>query len=138
MKHVDNTLNKVLYFDGVCNLCNGAIQFTLKRNKKQDIYFASLQSEIGQVMMKKYGIDNNNLSSLIFVENGIPYTESTGALKVTKYLNGLWPLMVAFLIVPKFIRDSVYKFIAKNRYKWFGKQEVCWLPTPELKNRFLD
>lgn len=128
----------VILFDGVCNLCNAAVQFVMARDPQRQFRFASLQSNYGQAIAEKAGLSSTDLSSFILYENGVVYTRSTGALKTTKGLSGGWPLLYGFIIVPKFIRDAVYDLIARNRYRWFGKQETCWLPTPELKSLFLD
>lgn len=128
----------VILFDGVCNLCQGAVQFVIARDPQRRFRFASLQSSYGQSIAKKAGLSTTDLSSFILYENGLVFTRSTGALKATKGLSGGWPLLYGFIIVPKFIRDAVYDLIAKNRYRWFGKKESCWVPTPELKSLFLD
>lgn len=130
--------NPIVYFDGVCNLCESSVQFIIRKNKKKNIQFASLQGVHGQTFLKENNLDTSEFSSLVYVENGKIYTKSSGALRITKQLKRLWPFMICFLIVPKFIRDAVYNYIAKNRYKWYGKKTSCWLPTPELKKRFLD
>jgi predicted DCC family thiol-disulfide oxidoreductase YuxK len=135
---IDFSDKKIVFFDGVCNLCSGAVQFILKRNKSKNILFASLQSKIGQQMLIQYALPLNNFSSFVFLENGILNQQSTGALKTTKYLDAAWPLLFVFIIVPPFIRNAVYNWISKNRYKWFGKKTECWLPTNDLKERFLD
>ncbi|MDA3616373.1 thiol-disulfide oxidoreductase DCC family protein [Polluticaenibacter yanchengensis] len=129
---------KVLLFDGVCNLCNGAVQFVLKRNKAANIQFASLQSDVGRQLLLDNNLPEDFLHSFIFLDESKLYTKSSAAIRVSKYLNGGWPLFQVFLLVPKLIRDAVYTAIAKNRYRWFGKSEQCWIPTKELKNRFLD
>jgi predicted DCC family thiol-disulfide oxidoreductase YuxK len=130
--------SQIIFFDGVCNLCEGTVQFLLKRNKKKNLLFASLQSNSGQQMLKHFNLPLNNFNSFVFIENGKLYQRSAGALRVTKYLSGLWPLLYAFLIVPPFIRNAVYDFVARNRYKWYGQKNECWLPTLELKKRFLE
>lgn len=130
--------NPVVLFDGVCNLCSSTVQFIIKHDKKKQFRFASLQSNFGQEVMKHFGLPVNELNSFILLEQGKIYTKSTGALRLTKKLDGLLPLLYAFIIVPPFIRNAVYSFVAKNRYKWFGKKEACWLPTPELRKRFLE
>jgi predicted DCC family thiol-disulfide oxidoreductase YuxK len=134
----DTNNQKILYFDGICNLCAGAVQFVLKRNKKQNIFFASLQSKAGQEMLAHFGLPQTDFNSLVFVENGKMYQQSTGALRVARHLNAAWPLLFGLIIIPPFIRNAVYNWVAKNRYKWFGKKNECWLPTPDLKKRFLD
>ncbi|MEP7255611.1 MAG: thiol-disulfide oxidoreductase DCC family protein [Ferruginibacter sp.] len=127
----------VILFDGICNFCNNAVNFVIKRDKKENIFFAPLQSDIGQRLLQQYNLPLNNMESFVFIENGRAYTQSTAGLKVCRYLKGLWPLCYGFIIVPKFIRDGIYNWIAKNRYKWFGKKESCMIPTPQVKARFL-
>lgn len=128
----------IILFDGVCNLCNGAVQFIIERDTKQQFRFASLQSDIGKRYQAKAGLSINELDTILLVENDQIYQKSTAALRIAKRLNGLWFLMFGFIIIPAFIRNAVYDLIARNRYRWFGKQESCWLPTPDLKVLFLD
>lgn len=127
----------VILFDGVCNLCNGAVQFIIKHDKKKVFRFASLQSETGQQLLVKYHLPLNELNSFILIENNKAYNRSTGALRVAKKLNGILPWLYGFIIIPKIFRDSIYDWVATNRYKWFGKKEECMIPTQELKARFL-
>lgn len=127
----------IILFDGVCNFCNSAVNFTIRRDKNKVIRFAPLQSTIGHQFCRQYNLPTEEMRSFIFIENGIAYTQSTAAIKVCKYLNNLWPLCKVFLIVPKFIRDGAYNWIAKNRYKWFGTRQSCMIPTPDVKARFL-
>lgn len=129
---------RVILFDGVCNFCNNAVNFTLKRNKKANIYFAPLQSETGSTLLKQYGLPLHDMESFVFIENGKAYQQSTAALRVCRHLSGIWPVCYMFMVVPKFIRDGIYNWIARNRYKWFGKKESCMIPTPEIKARFLN
>lgn len=135
---INEIKNPVLLFDGVCNLCNRSVQFVIKKDRKRIFRFASLQSELGMHVMQQYGLPVSDLNSFLLLENGKLYTKSTAALRLTRKLGGGWPLLYAFMIVPKFIRDGIYSWIARNRYKWFGKRDACWLPTPELKTLFLD
>jgi len=128
----------IILFDGVCNLCSNSVQFILKRDKKNQFLFGSLQGKTGQEYLAKFNLPADSFNSFILVENDNLYTRSTAALRMLKHLGGAWQLMYAFVIVPKFIRDGVYNFIARNRYKWFGKKEECWVPTPALKAKFLD
>lgn len=128
----------VILFDGVCNFCNSAINFTLKRNTKADILFAPLQSEEGQRLLKQYNLPADDMESFVFIENGRAYNRSTAGLRVCRHLRGLWPLCYGLIIVPKIIRDTIYNWIAKNRYKWFGVRQECMIPTPEVKTRFLN
>ncbi len=128
----------VILFDGVCNLCNASVQYVIKHDKKKLFRFASLQSSFGEKILKQNNLPSEVFNSFILFENNIIYTRSTAALLVAKKLSGLIKILYGFIVIPKFVRDAVYNFIARNRYKWFGKQEACWLPTPELKNLFLD
>ena len=128
----------VILFDGVCNLCSGAVQFIIKHDKKNQFQFASLQSGFGQKILSENNLSTTDLSSFILLEDGRIYTKSSGALRVVKKLNAAWPLLYGFIIVPPFIRNAIYNWVAGNRYKWFGKKEACWLPTPDLKARFIN
>ncbi len=134
-----NLENKsIILFDGVCNLCNSSIQFIIKRDKKHHFLFTSLQSDAGQELLLHFKLKKSDFDSIILIQNNKVYQKSTAILQISRYLPGLWKLNYAFIIFPKFIRDFVYTIIANNRYKWFGKKEVCMIPTPELKARFLD
>ena len=125
-------------FDGVCNLCNASVRFIIKRDRKARFKFASLQSSYAAGLLQKLDFDSQGVDSIVLYEEGALYVRSTAALRIAKHLDGLWPLLYAFIIVPPFIRDAVYDFIARNRYQWFGKKEQCEVPTPELAARFLD
>lgn len=130
-------MRRIILFDGVCNFCNSSVQFIIKRDIKGRYKFTSLQSPIGQQLLKANEIPDE-LDSFIYLEGSTVYYKSTAALKVCKGLKGPWKLMYAFIVVPRPIRDLVYGVIAKNRYKWFGKRETCMIPTPEQRERFLD
>lgn len=134
----NNSKKPIVLFDGVCNLCNTTIQYIIKRDKKNQFYFASLQGSTGQRLLQEFQLPVNTFNSFVLVEGDKVYTKSTGALKVLKKLGGVWTLVYAFIIVPPFIRDAAYNLVSKNRYRWFGKREYCMIPTPELKARFLD
>ncbi len=129
--------NPIILFDGVCNFCNSSVNFVIDRDKNSVIKFAALQSEAGQQLLKQFNLPTSEFNSFIFIEGGKVYTASTAALKVSKYLAALWPSLYGFIIVPKFLRDGIYKWIAKNRYKWFGKKDQCMIPGPEVRSRFL-
>lgn len=128
----------LLLFDGVCNLCSGTVQFILKHDQKEKFTFASLQSDIGQKILEENDLSTTDFQSFILMENGTCYARSTAALKVSGYLGFPYNLLLVFLLIPRPIRDYFYNIVAKNRYRWFGKKESCWLPTPELKKRFIE
>ncbi len=128
---------QIILFDGVCNLCNASVQFVIKHDDKNIFQFASLQSEVGQRLIEKFGLSKTNLDSFILVRNNKAFTKSTAALLVVRQLKSVIKLLYGFIILPLFIRDSAYNVIAKNRYKWFGKKNECMIPSPALKAKFL-
>lgn len=127
----------IILFDGVCNLCNGAVDFVIKRDNKIRFKFGALQSKAVKKLLKNYEIEHDYLDSIIMIRRNEIFYKSTAALKITKHLKGFWPLLYPLIIVPAFIRDRIYDFIARNRYKWFGRQESCRLSTQEEASRFL-
>lgn len=128
----------IILFDGVCNLCNGSVQFVIRNdNKMRQFKFASLQSAKGQELLADGGFDQHKSDSFVLISGGNYYTQSTAALRVMKLLGGRFSLLYGFIIVPKFIRDAVYNLIARNRYALFGRRDECMIPTAELKSRFL-
>ena len=130
--------DKIILFDGVCNLCNGAINFIIKHDPKGIFKFASLQGEPGKQLLAQHTIDPQETDSIVLIDNDQVSVKSSAALRIAKNLNQGYPLLFGFMISPTFIRNGVYDCIAANRYKWFGKKESCMLPTPELRSRFLD
>jgi len=128
--------NPIIFFDGVCNLCNGAINFIIDRDRKSYFKFAPLQSSIAEKYISKSIIQNTD--SIILLEGGKIYSKSSAALKISRKLDGPWKVLYILTIIPKFIRDYFYDIIAKNRYKWFGKRDSCRMPSEEIKNRFLE
>ena len=130
---------KIILFDGVCNLCNNAVNFIIEHDKKDVFRFASLQSELGQKLTSERGIDPEELDSIVLIEPGVAYfKKSTAALEISKELSGAYSMLKYFSFLPEGLRDAVYDLIANNRYKWFGKKDSCMIPTPELKAKFLD
>lgn len=128
------TDHALVLFDGVCNLCSNSVQLIIKNDRNDYFRFASLQSDLGAALKKQHNI---TADSIVLVEDGKVYTQSSAALKIARRLTGAYPLLYGFMILPRFIRDAVYAWIARNRYRWFGKKEACWIPTPELKNKFI-
>lgn len=127
----------IILFDGLCNLCDGAVQFVIKHDGDKKFLFASLQSENGQKLLEQSNLPLENFNSFVLLQNNKVYSRSTAALIVAKQLNGAIKFLYLFIIVPAFIRDFVYNWISKRRYKWFGKKDDCMIPSPELKARFL-
>jgi predicted DCC family thiol-disulfide oxidoreductase YuxK len=129
-------MSSIVLFDGVCNFCNGAVNFIIRHDRRGRFRFAPLQSEKGERLRGEYSIPPET-DSLVLVEDGRAYTHSTAALRIAKGLGGVWQLAYAFILVPRPVRDWFYRTFAKNRYKWFGKKDVCMIPTPAIKEKFL-
>lgn len=129
--------DSVILFDGYCNLCSGVVQFVIKRDKKGIFKFASLESEFAKAVLKNKEIQKGLPDSFVLIQKGVIFTMSTAALKVAKQLSGPYPLLYAFIIIPEFIRNFIYRIVAKYRYKWFGKTETCWLPPKSVKEKFI-
>ena len=128
----------VVLFDGVCNLCNGAVQFIIKRDPGARFKFASLQSAYGKSQMVKYKLDPEALHSIVVIDNGIAYQRSDAALKIASNLQGPWSALGGLRAVPRFIRDVVYNLVAKSRYSLYGKRDSCMIPDEGFRARFID
>lgn len=126
----------VVLFDGTCNLCNGSVQFIIDHERTPTLKFASLQSDAARALLGTE-LPPGDPESVMLVEDGRTYSHSTAALRIARYLRAPWRWLAALVVVPRFLRDAVYRFIARNRYRWFGKSETCRVPTPELRARFL-
>ena len=142
-------MDSLVLFDGKCNLCNGAVQFMIDHERKPDMKFAPLQSDlaekrlteaVGETQSKALVLGatgEGDPDTIVVIENGKAFTHSTAALKIASHLKAPWRWAVVFYVMPRFLRDIVYRFIARNRYRWFGKSESCRVPTPELRARFV-
>jgi predicted DCC family thiol-disulfide oxidoreductase YuxK len=130
-------MSATILFDGVCNFCNGSVNFIIDRDPEAYFKFAPLQSEVGEKLLKENGIDKIETDSVVLIEDGKVYTRTTAALRIAKRLSGYWSYFYGFIVVPSFFRDIFYRLFAKYRYKMFGKQEACMLPSPEVRARFL-
>ncbi len=129
-------MSSIVLFDGVCNFCNGAVNFIINHDPNKKFRFAPLQSEIGHELQQKHGI-GDDIDSIVLVEDDKAYTHSTAGLQVARTMGGIWSLAYIFIIVPAPIRDFFYKLFARNRYRLFGRQDACVLPTPDVRERFL-
>lgn len=127
----------VLLFDGVCNLCNGAVRFVLQWDAQKNFRFASLQSNVAQQLLQEHGV-LKKFDSVVLLQDGNLFQKSSAVLKVLNSFGWRWKWTLVFWLVPRPLRDGIYDWIAKNRYRWFGKRDACMIPTPELRNRFLD
>nr|WP_236838800.1 thiol-disulfide oxidoreductase DCC family protein [Caldalkalibacillus salinus] len=125
-------------YDGVCNLCNSAVQFVLKRDKHDRFMYASLQSEAGQYLIRQYGLSDRQLNTFIYIDHEGYEIQSSAALRVLYGFGGTWRVLATVGgIVPRFVRDFIYRFVARNRYRWFGQQDTCMLPSANVQRKFV-
>lgn len=129
---------QIIFFDGVCNLCNTSVDFIINRDRRRLFRFASLQSDFAKELLSARQVDVSTMSTIVLLKNDRFYYRSNAALEIARGLNFPWPLMYGFKIVPRFIRDWVYDTVSRNRYRWFGKRDTCRVPTPEEKVLFLE
>lgn len=132
-----NSQERIILFDGVCNLCNGAVQFIIKRDTQKRFLFASLQSAYATQVLKGKSI-GTGMDTIVLLSSEHVFIKSRAVLEISRELPGAWPVLYVFRIIPAFIRDAIYEWIARNRYRFLGKKETCIIPSPELKSRFLD
>lgn len=130
--------NKVVLFDGVCNLCNGFVQFIIRHDPTARFRFGTLQSESGKKLILESCHRTLLSDSVVYIRGDACLQKSTAALYILKDIGGIWKLTFVFMLVPKFLRDAVYDAIARSRYRLLGKRESCMIPTPGIKHRFLD
>jgi predicted DCC family thiol-disulfide oxidoreductase YuxK len=139
----------ILLFDGVCNLCNGTIQFVVDHERAPDLRFVPLQSDIAKALLERaFGAEEakrlrsgatgeGDPDSVVLVDGARAWTHSSAGLRILRHLRAPYRWLFALVLVPRPLRDRVYRWIARNRYRWFGKTETCRVPTPELRARFL-
>ncbi|QWU18251.1 thiol-disulfide oxidoreductase DCC family protein [Paenibacillus sophorae] len=136
-KFADADGASIVLIDGVCHLCGWLVTFIIPRDPEGRFRFAPLQSDIGQKLLEKGGLDAHRLDTVVLVENGKYYTESAAALRILRRLRFPWPTAYLLIAVPAPLRNRLYRYVAKNRYRWFGRDDQCLLPTPEIRGRFL-
>lgn len=130
----------VILFDGVCNLCNGFVQFVIRHDAAGRFRFAALQSAAGQALLAAAGYSPPGPAgpeSVVLLAGGRLYSHSAAVLRIAGLLGGFWRVAAVGWLLPRPWRDGLYRFVARHRYRWFGRQESCWLPTPALRARFL-
>ena len=131
-------MSGTILFDGVCNLCNGFVRFVIARDPAARFRFAALTSPAAARVLREAGGTPPLADSMILIEEGRVFMRSDAPLRIARGLSFPWPLLYAFIVVPRFIRDRIYDVVAARRYRWFGRRDVCMIPTPDLKQRFLD
>lgn len=129
--------DNLVLFDGVCNLCSALVQFIIRHDRAAKFRFAAIQSEIGNAIFQSHGLDPGELQTFVFIADRKMFIRSDAAIEVASRFGGAWKSLRLFKLVPRVVRDSIYTIVARNRYRWFGRKEVCMVPTPEIKERFL-
>jgi predicted DCC family thiol-disulfide oxidoreductase YuxK len=128
----------IVLFDGVCKFCNSSINFLIDRDASARLRFAALQSATGQSLLRKFGLRTTRFDTLVLVEGEQCHVRSTAAIRIAAYLGSWWRLTACALFIPAFLRDFAYNVLARNRYRWFGTLDACRVPTPDIRQRFLD
>ena len=130
--------SNVILFDGICNLCNGFVDFVIARDRAAHFAFASLQSEAARRVLSDVNVEHPLPDSFVLVEDGRVFARSDAALRIARRLGFPWGLAYPLMVVPRPLRDWAYDVVARNRYHWFGRRETCRVPTPDLRRRFLE
>ena len=139
MDHLDDVLSNynVVIFDGVCKFCNGAVNFIIERDYKDNYRFVPMQSEIGQMLINQYNVPKGGEDTFALIKNGKAYLRTDAALEITKDLSGFWHLFRTTLVIPRHFRDLFYNCFASKRYILFGKSEQCIIPSADIRNKFI-
>ena len=137
LRAVTTPSGPILLFDGVCNLCHGVVQWVISHDPGARFRFASLQSDAGRALLASHRLPPDAMDTVVLIAGDVHWQKSGAALEVLRRLGGAWAFASALRFVPRPLRDVAYDWVARNRYGWFGKQAECWLPTPELRARFL-
>ena len=127
----------LVIFDGVCNFCNGAVNFIIERDPYGKFAFTPMQSEFAQETLRSHRITSVDADTIILVKDGKTFVRTKAALEIARDLTGYWYLLNVFRVIPPPVRDWFYRIFARNRYKLFGKANSCMMPTPDVKNRFI-
>ncbi|MFA7555159.1 MAG: DCC1-like thiol-disulfide oxidoreductase family protein [Spongiibacteraceae bacterium] len=128
----------IVIFDGVCNFCNGAVNFIIKRDPEGLFAFTPMQSELAKELMLRYAINNVSVDTIVLIKNDQCFVFSSAALEIAKDLTGYWYMFNVFKVIPSFVRDLIYKLFARNRYRLFGRQDTCIVPNEDVRSRFID
>lgn len=127
----------LVLYDGECGLCNHSVQLILRHDRRGRFRFAALQSDIGRALLERHRLPADVVDTVVLVDGEEAFTRSRAALRIAGKMDRPWPLLRAFSLVPRPLRDGVYDFVARNRYRWFGRTDACMLPPPEVRARFL-
>jgi predicted DCC family thiol-disulfide oxidoreductase YuxK len=127
----------IILFDGVCNLCNAWVNFVIDRDRAETFSFGAQQSAGGQALLGALRLEGRDLAGIVLVAGGRAYTDSTAILEICARLPRPWTYLARLRLIPRPVRDALYRWISRHRYKWFGKCTACRVPTPQLQRRFL-
>ena len=127
----------IIIFDGVCNFCNAAVIFIIRRDPKGIFSFTPMQSDVAQKIIENNNIQNPGFETFLLIKNGRCYERTDAALEIAKALTGFWYLFLVFKILPRKFRDYFYNLLARNRYALFGRSDVCMVPAPNIVKRFI-
>ena len=133
-----STMSGVVVFDGVCNLCNTVVQTIIRGDPDGRFQFASLQSEVGRRLLEQHGMNTLEPETVVLIRDGRAFTMSDAVLEIVRHMRFPYPLLLVGYVLPRFIRDALYRVVARNRYRWFGRRDSCMMPTSDLRRRFLD
>ena len=137
LPHEWDKFERVIVFDGVCNFCNTFVNFVMEHDSQACFKFGTLQSEPAQKILTQFHLATEDYETFLLLEKGKVFTQSTAALKILRRVDGLWPFLYIFILIPRPIRDTVYNFIARHRYQWMGKTDSCRVPTTKDHQRFV-
>jgi len=128
--------NAIIFYDGICNLCDGFVNFVIRKDPDCKIKFCALQDSRAVLMKEELKLDES-MDTVIGLHHGKVYTHSDVLFLVAKELGGFWNILLPLQFLPRGFRNFIYRWVARNRYRWFGKQESCILPTSDIEGRFL-
>jgi len=139
----DSSVNPIILYDGVCGLCNRLVQFLLKRDRRDRLRFASLQSEFASTVLKRHGLDPADLDTVYLIVNSGKTDEqllsrSDAIIKAVASLGGIWQIILSGKVLPRSLRDMLYRVVAANRYRVFGKSDSCMMPEPKHRQKFIE
>ncbi len=133
----DCTEGPIILFDGVCNLCHGAVRFVMRRDPDASLRFAPLESGLARRLVRERARAEPPADSILLLEEGELYQRSEAVLRIASLLRFPWPVIGLLRVFPRPMRDVAYDYVARNRYRWFGRKQACPVPDPEMRDRFL-
>lgn len=128
---------RIVIFDGVCNFCNGAVNFIIRHDQHRKFQFTPMQTELAQQLTDQYGIHNVGIDTFLLIKQGECYIWTEAALEIASELDGYWYLLNIFRIIPRPVRDFFYRLFARNRYALFGRTDQCMVPSADVRSRFI-